>query len=131
MVGSGGSESVPAPGLLSFLPAGASPLPFPLAAGGASLPFPLAAGAGTLSVLMAGSLEPLTPAVAVDITVAVDWVAVVLAWVLTTLAQREGWEGVVGKRSTVERKSFLGTLGQDEGEGLGVGEEGVVVGGVC
>ncbi|KAJ1092858.1 hypothetical protein NDU88_005968 [Pleurodeles waltl] len=123
MIGGGGSESVPAPGLLSFLPAGAGPLPFPfaaggaslpfplaaggaslpfplaaggaslpfpLAAGGASLPFPLAAGAGTLSVLMARSLEPLPPAVAADTTVAVDWVAEVLAWVLTILARREG-----------------------------------------
>ncbi|KAJ1168850.1 hypothetical protein NDU88_000763 [Pleurodeles waltl] len=31
----------------------------------------------------------------------------------------------------VERKSFLGTLGQEEDEGLGMEEEEVVVGGVC
>ncbi|KAJ1083106.1 hypothetical protein NDU88_003266 [Pleurodeles waltl] len=139
VVGGGGSESVPVPGLLSFLPAGAGPLPFlaggdslplPLAAGGASLPLPLAAGgaslplaasgaslplaagrafllftlvvggaslplplaadAGTLSVLMAGSLETLPPAAAANTTVAMDWVAEVLAWVLITLARREG-----------------------------------------
>ncbi|KAJ1183705.1 hypothetical protein NDU88_000519 [Pleurodeles waltl] len=40
-------------------------------------------------------------------------------------------EGRVGKRSMFARKSFLGTLGREEGEGLGVEEEGVVVGRVC
>ncbi|KAJ1200165.1 hypothetical protein NDU88_003992 [Pleurodeles waltl] len=207
MVGGGGPESVPAPGLLSVLPAGADPLSFPLAAGGASLPFPLAAGgdslpfllaaggaslpfplaaggaslpfplaaggaslpfplatggtsvsfplaacgaslpfslaaggaslsfplaadAGTLSVLMVGSLEHLPPAVAAGTTVAVDWVDEVLAWVLTTLARHKGRGGRVEKSSMAERKSFLRTLGQEEGEGFGVEKLGVV-GGVC
>ncbi|KAJ1191838.1 hypothetical protein NDU88_001153 [Pleurodeles waltl] len=91
-----------------------------------------AAGAGTLSVLLPGARNPLPPGVAVDPTVALDRVAEVLAWVLITLARCEGREGgVVGKRSTVERKCFLGTLGREEGEGLGVEKEEVVVGGVC
>ncbi|KAJ1127996.1 hypothetical protein NDU88_006389 [Pleurodeles waltl] len=115
MVGGGGSDPVTAPGLLSLLPAGEGPLPLPLAAGGASLllaaggaplplaaggcslalplaagscslALPLAAGAGTLPVLMGVSLEPFTPEVTAETTVAVDWVAEVLAWVLPTLA---------------------------------------------
>ncbi|KAJ1152043.1 hypothetical protein NDU88_004821 [Pleurodeles waltl] len=86
----------------------------------------LAGGAGTLAVLMGASLEPLTPAVTAETTVAVNWVAEVLDWILATLARSGG----VGNRSMVARKSFLGTLEPEEGEGLGVEEEGVVVGGV-
>ncbi|KAJ1207817.1 hypothetical protein NDU88_003207 [Pleurodeles waltl] len=90
-----------------LLAAGAS---FPLLAGGASFPLlagviflpllaggpfrPLAGGAGKLAVLTGVSLEPLTPAVAAETTVAVDWVSVVLGLVLATLARSEGrWEG--------------------------------------
>ncbi|KAJ1126582.1 hypothetical protein NDU88_004989 [Pleurodeles waltl] len=85
---------------LSLLAGGAS---LPLLAGGASFPLltgvpflpllaggpflPLAGGAGTLAVLTGASLEPLTHAVAAETTVAVNWVAEVLAWVLPTLAR--------------------------------------------
>ncbi|KAJ1130722.1 hypothetical protein NDU88_009072 [Pleurodeles waltl] len=92
--------------------------------------FTLAGGAGTLARLTGASLEPLTPAVAAETTVAVDWVAEVLDWVLATMARGERSGRGVGNRSIVARKSFLGTLGQKDHEGLGVEEEGVVIEGV-
>ncbi|KAJ1118040.1 hypothetical protein NDU88_006235 [Pleurodeles waltl] len=56
----------------------------------------LAGGAGTLAGLTGASLEPLSPAVAAETTVAVDWVAEVLGWVLATLA-RGGVTDTVGE----------------------------------
>ncbi|KAJ1088263.1 hypothetical protein NDU88_001421 [Pleurodeles waltl] len=119
-----------------FLPLLAGGASFPLLSGGASFPLlaggvsfsllagrasfpllagvtflPLLGGAGTLAVLTGASLEPLTPAVAAETTVSVDWVAEVLGWVLATLARIEGRGEGVGNRSMVVRKSFLGTLG--------------------
>ncbi|KAJ1161938.1 hypothetical protein NDU88_002418 [Pleurodeles waltl] len=83
---------------------------------------------GTLPGLTGDPFDPLGVAVS---TVDAALVAEVLAWDLDTLARGEGRGGGVGKRSTLARKSFLDTLGWEDGDGLGVEEEGVVVGGVC
>ncbi|KAJ1208817.1 hypothetical protein NDU88_004200 [Pleurodeles waltl] len=82
---------------------------------------------GTLAALMLGALQK--PAVA-GTTVPGDVVAEVLGWDLESLALGDGRGGGVGKRSMLDRKSFLDTLGRVDGVGLGVEEEVVVVGGV-
>ncbi|KAJ1109923.1 hypothetical protein NDU88_007280 [Pleurodeles waltl] len=132
-----GGASVLLPAGVFFLPLLTGGASFPLLAGVPFLPLlgggpflALEGGPGTQAGLTGASLEPLTPAVAAETTVAVDWVAEVRGWVLTTLARCEGQGGEVGNRLMLARKSFLVTLGWEEGEGLGVEEEGVVVGGV-
>ncbi|KAJ1127363.1 hypothetical protein NDU88_005765 [Pleurodeles waltl] len=82
---------------------------------------------GTLAALMGGALHD--PAVA-GTTVAGDLVAEVLGWDLESQALGEGRWGGVGKRSMLARKSFLDTLVREDGGGLGVEAEVVVVGGV-
>ncbi|KAJ1143057.1 hypothetical protein NDU88_009369 [Pleurodeles waltl] len=97
---------------------------FTLAGGGMSLP----SLHGTLAALMGGALDD--PAVA-GTTVPGDVVAEVLGWDLESLALGEGrGGGGVGKRSMLARKSFLDTLGREDGGGLGVEVEVVVVGSV-
>ncbi|KAJ1112931.1 hypothetical protein NDU88_001192 [Pleurodeles waltl] len=96
---------------------------FTLAGGGMSLP----SLRGTLAALMGGALDD--PAVA-GTTVPGDVVTEVLGWDLESLALGEGRVGGVGKRSMLARKSFLDTLGQEDGRGLGVEVEVVVVAGV-
>ncbi|KAJ1206958.1 hypothetical protein NDU88_002351 [Pleurodeles waltl] len=60
-----------------------------------------------------------------------DLVAEVLGWDPDILALGEGQgRGGIGKSSKLARKRFLDTLGQEDGGGLGVEEEVVVVGGV-
>ncbi|KAJ1104449.1 hypothetical protein NDU88_001861 [Pleurodeles waltl] len=63
----------------------------------------LAGGSGTLAGLTGDSLEPLTPAVAAETTVAMDWVGEVLGWVLATLARSEERGGGVENRSMLAR----------------------------
>ncbi|KAJ1117690.1 hypothetical protein NDU88_005887 [Pleurodeles waltl] len=63
-------------------------------------------------------------------TVLDDLVAEVLGWDLDILVLGEGQGGGIGKKSMLARKSFLDTLGREDGGGLGVEEELVVVGGV-
>ncbi|KAJ1155651.1 hypothetical protein NDU88_008380 [Pleurodeles waltl] len=87
----------------------------------------LASQGCTLAALMGGTLDD--PAVA-GTTVPGDLVAEVLGWDLESLALGKDGEGGVGKRSMLARKSFLDTLGREDGGGLGVEEEVVVVGGV-
>ncbi|KAJ1163078.1 hypothetical protein NDU88_003541 [Pleurodeles waltl] len=87
----------------------------------------LAGFGGTLAGLTGAPFEPLDVA---GTTADADLVAEVLALVLDTLACGEG-RGGIGNRSMFARKRFLDTLGREDGEGLGVEEEGVVVGGVC
>ncbi|KAJ1150601.1 hypothetical protein NDU88_003391 [Pleurodeles waltl] len=82
---------------------------------------------GTLAALMGGALHD--PPVA-GTTVPGDLVAEVLSWDLESLALGEGRGAGVGKRSMLARKNFLDTLGQEDGGGLGVEVEVVVVGGV-
>ncbi|KAJ1199563.1 hypothetical protein NDU88_003397 [Pleurodeles waltl] len=97
---------------------------FTLACGGMSLP----TLRGTLAALMGGALDD--PAVA-GTTVPGDLLAEVLGWDLESLALGEGrGGGCEGKRSRFARKGFLDTLGREDGGGLGVEEEVVVVGGV-
>ncbi|KAJ1123788.1 hypothetical protein NDU88_002255 [Pleurodeles waltl] len=92
--------------------------------GGKSLPSLLR----TLEALLLGALQ--NPAIA-GTTVPRDVVVEVLGWDLERRALGEGRGGrVVGKRSKFDRKNFLDTLGRVDGEGLGVEEEVVVVGGV-
>ncbi|KAJ1173209.1 hypothetical protein NDU88_005049 [Pleurodeles waltl] len=83
---------------------------------------------GTLAALMGGALDdPAVPGT----TVAGDLLAEVLGWDLESLALGEGWGGGGEEKwSRVARKTFLDTLGQEDGVGLGVEEEVVVVGGV-
>ncbi|KAJ1169869.1 hypothetical protein NDU88_001757 [Pleurodeles waltl] len=59
-----------------------------------------------------------------------DLVSEVLGWDLDILALGEGRERGVGKRSMLARKRFLDTIGREDGGGLGVEEEALVVGGV-
>ncbi|KAJ1154156.1 hypothetical protein NDU88_006910 [Pleurodeles waltl] len=92
-----GGASLLLPAGVPFLPLLAGGASFPLLAGVPFLPLldggpflPLAGGAGTLAVLTGASLEPLIPAVAAETTVAVEWVAEALGWVLAILAPSEG-----------------------------------------
>ncbi|KAJ1108556.1 hypothetical protein NDU88_005932 [Pleurodeles waltl] len=83
---------------------------------------------GTLAALMGGARDVTGLA---ETTMLEDLVTEVLGWDLDSLAlgeEREG--GGVGKRSMLARKSFLDTLGREDGGGLGVEEEVVVVGDV-
>ncbi|KAJ1115233.1 hypothetical protein NDU88_003459 [Pleurodeles waltl] len=82
---------------------------------------------GTLATLMGGALDDPTVA---GTTVPWDLVAEVLGWDLKSLALGEEWGGGEGKRSRFARKSFLDTLGLEDGVVLGVQEEVVDVGGV-
>ncbi|KAJ1180228.1 hypothetical protein NDU88_005450 [Pleurodeles waltl] len=92
---------------------------FTLAGGGMSLPS------------LRGTLAALDDPTVAGTTVRGDLVAEVLGWDLESLALVEGrGGGGQGKRSRVSRKRFLDTLGWEDGEGLGVEEEVVVVGGV-
>ncbi|KAJ1181736.1 hypothetical protein NDU88_006936 [Pleurodeles waltl] len=124
--GGGGSVTAAGAGSFPFLLAGAGSFPF-LLAGAGSFPF-LLAGAGSFPFSICG-LESFPRRVGADATGPVDCLAEVLGWVLDTLVIHAGWG--VGKRSMVERKSFLRTIGREEGEVMGVEDEGVVVGGVC
>ncbi|KAJ1204286.1 hypothetical protein NDU88_008067 [Pleurodeles waltl] len=89
----------------------------------------LASLLGTLAALLLGILQnPVTAGT----TVPRDVVAEVLGWDLERRALVDGrGGGGEGKRSSFDRKSFLGTLRRVDGWGLGVEEEVVVVGGVC
>ncbi|KAJ1188923.1 hypothetical protein NDU88_005679 [Pleurodeles waltl] len=95
---------------------------FTLACGGMACS--LVSLGGTLAALMGGAHDETGLAMT---TVLGDLMAEVLSWDLDSLALGE--EGV-GKRSMSARKSFLDTLGREDGGGLGVEEEVVVVGGV-
>ncbi|KAJ1098975.1 hypothetical protein NDU88_004080 [Pleurodeles waltl] len=82
----------------------------------------------TLAALVAGALQvPVTTGT----TGPGDVVAEVLGWDLESraLGGRRGGGGV-GKRSRLDRKSFLDTLGRVAGGGLGLEEKVEVVGGV-
>ncbi|KAJ1134717.1 hypothetical protein NDU88_001164 [Pleurodeles waltl] len=94
---------------------------------GGVVAFSLASLGGTLAALM-GAARDVTGLS--ETTVLDDLGAEVLGWDLNSLVLGEGREGGVGKRSMLARKSFLDTLGREDGGGLGVEEEVVVVGGV-
>ncbi|KAJ1200859.1 hypothetical protein NDU88_004680 [Pleurodeles waltl] len=97
---------------------------FTLAGGG--LACSLASLGGTLAALMGGARNVTGLA---KTTVLEDLVAEVLGWDLDSLALWVG-RGGVGKRSMLARKSFLDTLGREDGGDLRVEEELVIVGGV-
>ncbi|KAJ1175163.1 hypothetical protein NDU88_000454 [Pleurodeles waltl] len=82
---------------------------------------------GTLAALTGAPLDRTGVA---GTTADADLVAEVLGWDLDILALGEGQGGGVGKKFMFARKSFLDTLVQEDGGGMGVEEEVVVVGGV-
>ncbi|KAJ1209746.1 hypothetical protein NDU88_005119 [Pleurodeles waltl] len=91
---------------------------FTLAGGGMGWSF--AGVCGTLAALTGAPFDPLGPA---DITASAELVAEVLAWDLDTLARGEGRRGRRREQVNVCQDTFLDTLGQEDGEGLGVEEE--------
>ncbi|KAJ1164395.1 hypothetical protein NDU88_004835 [Pleurodeles waltl] len=93
---------------------------FTLAGGGMACS--LASLGGTLAALMGAARDVAGLA---ETTVLDDLVAEVLGWDLDSLALGEGLDGGgEGKRSKLARKSFLDTLGWEDGGGFGSGGRG-------
>ncbi|KAJ1217475.1 hypothetical protein NDU88_005069 [Pleurodeles waltl] len=110
-------------GSLPFLAAaGDGSLPFGAAAVDGSLPFRTALGVGTLSMTLPGALDPLPLRVGVDTIGPMAWVAEVLAWVLPTLARREGGEGREEVNGGEEK--LLRDIGVGRGRRFGSGGRG-------
>ncbi|KAJ1139834.1 hypothetical protein NDU88_006198 [Pleurodeles waltl] len=115
-------------GSFPFFTDGAGPFPL-LTAGAGLVPFiPGGAGSFTFSVV---DLVSLPPRVGGATTVPVDCLAEVLGFVLGTLPVCAGQGGSGREEVNLGKEKFLGTLGREEGGVMGVGDEGVVVGGVC